>query len=82
MTMRRRAALRNNSLSALSLLSIGLHLWPSNAASIPFSASSCKTLLDLNWEFQRSQMPIAGSGGYTIRSLRFCMRVARFDTSY
>ena len=47
-----------------------------NAALISFSASDCETLLDLNWELQRSQIPIAGSGGFTIRSLRFCMLAA------
>ena len=55
------------------MLSIGVHLWVSNDALISFSASDCETLLDLNWELQRSHMPIAGSGGFTIRSLRSCI---------
>jgi len=32
-------------------------------------------LLERNWELQRSQMPIGGSGGFMIRSLRGCMSV-------
>jgi hypothetical protein len=32
-------------------------------------------LLDRNCELQRSQMPIGGSGGFTILSLRGCMSV-------
>ncbi len=58
---------------ALWLLSVSLHSWSSNAALISFSTSSCERLLDLKCELQASQMPMAGSGGFTMRSLRVCM---------
>jgi hypothetical protein len=42
---------------------------------ISVSASDCETLLDRNWQLQRSQMPIGGSGGLTILSLPGCMSI-------
>lgn len=57
----------------LSLLSMGLQMWASNAAFISASASSCEILLDLNLELQPSQIPMGGRGGFTILSLRFCI---------